>query len=174
MDRADRPPLLRGGWAPGCLSRVRTHAPAPLASVGPTILLKRGEPVSISVANELPEATSVHWHGIEPESYFDGVPGYAGTGKRIAPIIAPGSTFAARFTPPRSGTFMYHSHVDELRQQQAGLTGALLVVDDPAAFDPVHDHVFVQAVPRPARQAHAEDAAWSCWLRWRLHERVSS
>ena len=119
-----------------------------LSAVGPTILLKRGEPVSIAVVNELPEPTSVHWHGIELESYFDGVPGYAGQGKRIAPVIAPGATFEARFTPPRSGTFMYHSHVDELRQQQAGLTGALLVLDDPSAYDPEHDIVLVVTVPR--------------------------
>src|SRR5262249_15450739 len=32
---------------------------------GPTIVLERAEPVSITVVNELPEATSVHWHGIE-------------------------------------------------------------------------------------------------------------
>lgn len=119
-----------------------------LSAVGPTILLKRGEPVSIAVVNELPDPTSVHWHGIELESYFDGVPGFAGQGKRIAPVIAPGATFEARFTPPRSGTFMYHSHVDELRQQQAGLTGALLVLDDPSAYDPEHDIVLVVTVPR--------------------------
>ena len=124
------------------------HRSHPLSAVGPTILLKRGEPVSIAVVNELPEPTSVHWHGIELESYFDGVPGYAGNGKRIAPAIAPRTTFEARFTPPRSGTFMYHTHVDELRQQQAGLAGALLVLDDPSAFDPEHDIVLVVTVPR--------------------------
>ncbi|MDB4881678.1 MAG: multicopper oxidase type 3 [Gemmatimonadetes bacterium] len=115
---------------------------------GPTILLARGEPVSITVVNRLPEATSVHWHGIELESYFDGVAGFAGQGRHIAPAIAPGDSFEARFTPPRSGTFMYHPHADELRQQQAGMAGALLVVDAPAAFDSVHDIVVMLTVPR--------------------------
>jgi manganese oxidase len=115
---------------------------------GPTILLKRDEPVSITVVNRLPEATAVHWHGIELESYFDGVAGFAGHGHHIAPAITPGDSFEARFTPPRSGTFMYHPHADELRQQQAGLTGALLVLDDPAAFDSSHDVVVLLTVPR--------------------------
>jgi FtsP/CotA-like multicopper oxidase with cupredoxin domain len=122
-------------------------ANAPLLP-GPTILLKRGEPVSITVVNRLPEATAVHWHGIELESYFDGVAGYAGHGRRIAPAIAPGDSFEARFTPPRSGTFMYHPHADEVRQQQAGLSGVLLVVDDPTAYDPSHDIVLLLTVPR--------------------------
>ena len=90
---------------------------------GPTIVLERGKPVSITVKNELREATAVHWHGIELESYFDGVAGFSGSGTHIAPAIAPGDSFVARFTPPRSGTFMYHPHADETRQQQAGLSG---------------------------------------------------
>ena len=115
---------------------------------GPTILLKRGEPVAITVVNHLSEPTAVHWHGIELESYFDGVADFAGSGKHIAGAIAPNDSFEARFTPPRSGTFMYHPHADEVRQQQAGLTGALLVVDDPAAYDPVHDILVLLTVPR--------------------------
>jgi FtsP/CotA-like multicopper oxidase with cupredoxin domain len=115
---------------------------------GPTLILERGKPVSITVVNRLPEATAVHWHGIELESYFDGVAGYAGNGRHVAPAIAPGDSFEARFTPPRSGTFMYHPHADEVRQQQAGLSGVLLVVDDPKAFDPSHDIVMLLTVPR--------------------------
>lgn len=121
---------------------------APPMLPGPTILLKRGEPVSITVVNQLREATAVHWHGIELESYFDGVADFAGSGTHIAHAIAPKDSFEARFTPPRSGTFMYHPHADEVRQQQAGLTGALLVVDDPASYDPTHDIVLLLTVPR--------------------------
>jgi FtsP/CotA-like multicopper oxidase with cupredoxin domain len=115
---------------------------------GPTIVLKRGEPVSITVENRLPEPTGVHWHGIELESYFDGVPGFSGGADRLTPSIMPGQSFEARFTPPRAGTFIYHSHADELRQQQAGLTGALIVVDDPASYDPTHDIVVLVSAPR--------------------------
>jgi manganese oxidase len=115
---------------------------------GPTILLKRGEPVAITVVNALQEPTAVHWHGIELESYYDGVAGFAGEGTHIAPAIAPGGSFEARFTPPRSGTFIYHTHIDEVRQQAAGLYGALLVVDSPSAYDPRHDLIFMVSVPR--------------------------
>jgi FtsP/CotA-like multicopper oxidase with cupredoxin domain len=120
---------------------------------GPVILLKRGEPVRITVANELAERTSVHWHGIELDSYADGIADFSGHPGRIAPSIAPGDSFEARFTPPRSGTFMYHPHADEVRQQQAGLSGALLVVDDPAAYDPSRDIVFLTTVPRRNAEA---------------------
>jgi FtsP/CotA-like multicopper oxidase with cupredoxin domain len=73
---------------------------------------------------------------------------FAGSGTHIAPAIAPGDSFVARFTPPRSGTFMYHPHADELRQQHAGMSGALLVVDEPGRFDPSHDIVLLIATPR--------------------------
>jgi FtsP/CotA-like multicopper oxidase with cupredoxin domain len=99
------------------------------AGVGfsPAIVLYRAEPVSIMVVNHLTEPTAVHWHGIELESYFDGVAGFSGAGARLAPIIAPHDSFEVLMTPPRSGTFIYHSHVDEPRQQRAGLAGPLIV-----------------------------------------------
>ena len=121
---------------------------APPLLPGPTIVLERGKPVSITVVNRLREPTAVHWHGIELESYFDGVADFSGRGARIAKAIAPGDSFVARFTPPRSGTFMYHPHADETRQQQAGLSGTLLVVDDLARFDSAHDKTVLLTVPR--------------------------
>lgn len=127
---------------------ARSTPPAPPFLPGPTLLLERGQPVSITVENRLPEPTAVHWHGIELESYYDGVAGYAGEGARVAPAIAPGGSFEARFTPPRAGTFIYHTHLDDTRQQQAGLSGPLLVVDDPASFNPERDIVVMTSVPR--------------------------
>jgi len=120
---------------------------------GPTLVLKRGEPVDVTVVNELPEPTAVHWHGIELDSYFDGVPGFAGDMTRTAPSIPPGGTFEALFTPPRSGTFIYHAHMDDRRQQQAGLVGPLLVVDSPSSYDPTHDLVLLVTAPRKAADA---------------------
>ena len=124
-----------------------TPARGPLLP-GPTIMLERGKPVSITVVNRLPEPTAVHWHGIELESYFDGVADFSGAGQRIAKAIAPGDSFVARFTPPRAGTFMYHPHADETRQQQAGLAGTLLVLDSLSRFDAEHDRVLLLTVPR--------------------------
>jgi len=114
---------------------------------GPPIVLTRGEPVSITVVNRTPEPTAVHWHGIELESYFDGVAGFSGSAARVAPIIAAGDSFEARFTPPRAGTFIYHTHVDELRQQPAGLAGALIVLEPGARYDPTTDLTVLVSSP---------------------------
>ena len=135
------------------LDEASDSAARPSLIPGPTIWLKRGQPVAINVVNELPEATAVHWHGIELDSYFDGVAGFGGQGKHIAPVIAPNDSFVARFTPPRSGTFIYHPHADEVRQQKAGLSGALLVVDDPATYDRSHDLVVMVSTPRLRAEA---------------------
>jgi hypothetical protein len=107
----------------------------------PTIELSRGEPVAITVVNQLGEPLSVHWHGIEIESYFDGVAGFSGSDARPAPLIAPADSFEAHLRPPRSGTFIYHSHVDEPRHHRAGLAGALIVRDG-APVAPPTEHVF--------------------------------
>jgi FtsP/CotA-like multicopper oxidase with cupredoxin domain len=121
--------------------------------VSPPLFLTRGDPVAITVVNRLREPTAVHWHGIELESYYDGVPGFSGSPARLSPVIAPGDSFVARFTPPRAGTFMYHSHVDEPRTHQAGLVGAL-IVREPGDGDN-DDHVFVIKTARAGRGEEA-------------------
>jgi FtsP/CotA-like multicopper oxidase with cupredoxin domain len=95
---------------------------------GSTLVLQQGEPTQITVINRARHATAVHWHGIELESYYDGVAGWSGADARTAPLIAPGDSFAVRLTPPRSGTFIYHTHADDLAQMTGGLYGAFLVV----------------------------------------------
>jgi FtsP/CotA-like multicopper oxidase with cupredoxin domain len=57
--------------------------------------------------------------------------------------IAPRDSFVAEFTPPRSGTFIYHSHLNEGVQINSGMYGAMVVVDDPAKFDAEHDKVIL-------------------------------
>ncbi|HEY8175241.1 MAG TPA: multicopper oxidase domain-containing protein [Gemmatimonadaceae bacterium] len=114
--------------------------------VGPPLVLTRGEPVSITVINRTPEPSSVHWHGIELESYFDGVPGFSGMKPQLAPLIAPADSFEVRFTPPRSGTFIYHTHVNEKRQHRAGLAGPLLVVEK-GKYDPSKDVTVIVSSP---------------------------
>ena len=115
--------------------------------VGPPIVITRGEPVRITVVNTLDVPTSVHWHGIELDSYFDGVAGFSGAGTHLAPLIAPGDSFVVRFTPPRAGTFIYHTHVDETRQQLAGLAGPLIVLEPGESFDSSRDHTFIIGTP---------------------------
>ena len=125
-------------------------APVPDSGMGvaPPIVLTRGEPVRITVVDALPVPTAVHWHGIELESYYDGVPGFSGDGARLTPIIAPGDSFEVRFTPPRAGTFIYHTHADEERQQLAGLAGPIVVLEPGARFDPATDIPVMISTPR--------------------------
>jgi FtsP/CotA-like multicopper oxidase with cupredoxin domain len=106
--------------------------------------------VEIRVLNHLDEATSVHWHGIELESYFDGVSGWSGVEGSLSPAVAPGDSFMVRFTPPRAGTFIYHSHFSEDRQLAAGMYGALLVLPPGTRFDPATDHSWVVGHVDPA------------------------
>jgi FtsP/CotA-like multicopper oxidase with cupredoxin domain len=110
---------------------------------GPTLVLTRGRPTDITVVNRLKEPTAVHWHGIELESYSDGVAGWSGMSRRVAPSIAPGDSFVARLTLPRAGTFIYHTHLGDLAQLTAGLYGAIVVLEPGARFDPRTDHVVV-------------------------------
>jgi FtsP/CotA-like multicopper oxidase with cupredoxin domain len=143
----------RRGVAPRALGYVlqsdnRIPAVDSVELPGSVIVLTKNEPTDITVVNRLDEPTSVHWHGIELDSYYDGVAGFGGHPGHISPEIAPNDSFVARFTPPRSGTFMYHPHVNEFRQQQAGLDGALLVVDAPAVRDSTTDIAWLVTTPR--------------------------
>jgi hypothetical protein len=113
------------------------------AAIGPPIILTRGVSAAIDVTNALNEPTAVHWHGIElADSYYDGVMGVSGYGKRVAPMIETGQTFQARLTPPRAGTFIYHTHMDDVWQLRGGLAGPLIVLEPGTKFDPSSDHVF--------------------------------
>jgi manganese oxidase len=97
---------------------------------GPTLELTRGKRVAITIVNQSHEAAAVHWHGIELESYPDGVPGWSGSGTNTIPFIMPGDSLTVRFTAPRAGTFMYHSHSNEMQQISSGLYGAMIVRDE--------------------------------------------
>ncbi|MEP6918594.1 MAG: multicopper oxidase domain-containing protein, partial [Acidobacteriota bacterium] len=115
----------------------------PATAPGPALLPTRGEPVEITVVNQLKHSTSVHWHGIELASYYDGVPHWDGDDRRRTPSIEPKQRFVARFTPPRAGTFMYHTHFNDFVQLSSGLYGVLIVTEPGAPVDPAIDHTFI-------------------------------
>jgi hypothetical protein len=110
---------------------------------GPTLFLERGRPARITVINRLNTPTAIHWHGMEIDSYPDGVPGWSGIGDKLAPAIQPADSFVAEFTPPRAGTFIYHSHMNELMQTNSGMYGALIVTDSAHPFDPRIDKMIL-------------------------------
>jgi FtsP/CotA-like multicopper oxidase with cupredoxin domain len=117
--------------------------PIRLPLPGPTLVLEKGEPVVINIVNSSHEPAAVHWHGIELESYPDGVPGWSGEGDRILPSIPAGDSLTIKFTPPRAGTFMYHSHFNEMQQISSGLYGPIVVLEPGEEFDPEADRVLV-------------------------------
>jgi FtsP/CotA-like multicopper oxidase with cupredoxin domain len=88
---------------------------------GPTIEAVQGDRVRIYVTNKLPEATTVHWHGLIVPSGMDGVSGIS------QPPIGVGETFVYEFTLLQHGTFMYHSHHDSMTQEALGLTGMFII-----------------------------------------------
>lgn len=110
---------------------------------GSVLVVTRNEPTDITIVNRLREATSIHWHGIELESLFDGVAGWSGSPSLLATTIAPNDSFVARLTLPRAGTFMYHTHLNDIEQLTSGLYAPMIVLEPGKKFDPATDHVFI-------------------------------
>ena len=106
--------------------------------VGPPLILNRGQQVSVMLINRIGEPTSMHWHGIELDNGYDGVPGVSGIRPAVLHPIPTNDSLDVRMAPPRAGTFMYHSHYNDARQQRAGLVGPLIVVE-PGRWDPTKD-----------------------------------
>jgi FtsP/CotA-like multicopper oxidase with cupredoxin domain len=138
----------RRGRAPRALGYVlqrgpRAPAPDSVGTGSSLLVLTRNEPTDIVVVNRLPEPAAIHWHGIELESYSDGVAGWSGSGSHLAPSIQPGDSFVAHLTLPRAGTFIYHTHMNDVEQLTSGLYGGIVVLEPGRRFDPRHDHVYV-------------------------------
>ena len=128
--------FVRGGSAEEA-QRDSFHAP------GPTLELVRGRRVAITIVNQMHESLAVHWHGIELESFPDGVPGWSGAGSTTMPHVMPGDSITVRFTPPRAGTFMYHSHANEMQQISSGLYGAIIVREPGTTADSRSDRLLM-------------------------------
>lgn len=137
----------RRGRAPRALGYVLQTSGVPASDSveipGSVLWLRRDEPTDVAVINRLREPAAIHWHGIELESYSDGVAGWSGSRHQLAPSIAPNDSFVARLTLPRAGTFIYHTHLNDLEQVTSGLYGALVVVDPATPMDLRTDHLYV-------------------------------
>ncbi|MDP3064889.1 MAG: copper oxidase [Chloroflexota bacterium] len=89
---------------------------------GPTIRVTEGDTVRVVLRNELPQPTSVHWHGLHVPNAMDGVAGVT------QKAVEPGESFTYEFTASHAGTFMYHSHGPFSREQiDRGLYGTLII-----------------------------------------------
>ncbi|MFF3968991.1 multicopper oxidase family protein [Streptomyces rubiginosohelvolus] len=96
---------------------------------GREVRVTAGDTLALTLANHLPQPTSLHWHGLALRNDMDGVPGLTQRD------IAPGAEFAYRFAVPHPGTYWFHPHSGV--QQDRGLYAPLIVEDpkEPLAYD---------------------------------------
>ncbi|MEU3447809.1 multicopper oxidase family protein [Streptomyces thermolilacinus] len=96
---------------------------------GKEVRVTAGDTLALTLANHLPRATSLHWHGLALRNDMDGVPGLTQRD------IAPGTEFTYRFAVPHPGTYWFHPHSGT--QQDRGLYAPLIVEDpkEPLAYD---------------------------------------
>jgi manganese oxidase len=89
---------------------------------GPTIQVEPGDTVSVVLHNQLPEATTIHFHGITGPQSIDGTPYISQS------PVEPGQTYTYRWTVSKTPEVgMYHSHFDAVNQVPDGMAGAFLV-----------------------------------------------
>lgn len=113
---------------------------------GPLLVVRQGEQTEIAITNNTKEVTAIHWHGLEIESYYDGVPHWGGLGGRRAPALEPGKTFTVRLVPVRAGSFMYHTHWHDVAQLTGGIHGPMVVLPAGGRFDAATDKSFLLSV----------------------------
>lgn len=104
---------------------------------GPEIRVEEGERVRITVENDLPDETSIHWHGmaLPGANAMDGVPGVT------QPPIEPGEEFVYEFDVTPTGTHWYHSHVG--LQLDRSLLGPLIVEEDNPHVEHDREHMII-------------------------------
>lgn len=88
---------------------------------GPTIECTQGDRIRVILKNELPEPTSIHWHGLEVPNDMDGAAGHTEL------PTAPGKTRIYEFTVHQVGTYMYHPGYNMMKQDGIGLGGFLVI-----------------------------------------------
>ncbi len=132
--------------AAGAYARFRPHPTAPkemLAwgyngiSPGPTLEATEGDRVRVVFRNELPEPTSIHWHGLLLPYAQDGADGF-NSWNADRPVL-PGESRTYEFTLYQSGTLLYHRGFNVMKQDGLGLSGLFVIhpKDDPQPPD--HD-----------------------------------
>lgn len=105
-------------------------------AVGPVIRVTEGERVQLKLINNLPDPSTIHWHGVLVPIEMDGVPNMP------LPPVAPGESFTYDFTAYPSGTYWYHPHV--AHQLDRGLTGAFIIdPPDPTSHTGPYDREYV-------------------------------
>jgi len=134
-------------------------APAPAASglspdtwiynervPGAGLRVAEGDVVEVELANDLPQETTVHWHGLPVANPMDGVPGVT------QQPVGSGESFTYRFRAEPAGTYFFHSHAG--LQPDRGLLAPLIVeeADPHVAYDREYTVVlddYLDSAPQP-------------------------
>lgn len=103
---------------------------------GPKLEVNLGDKIKVNFKNELPQETTLHWHGVRVPNAMDGVPGVT------QEPIKSGESFVYEFIPKDAGTFWFHPHVRTSEQLGRGLYGTL-VVKDPNEYTYKQDELWV-------------------------------
>lgn len=91
--------------------------------LGPTLFLNKGDSITLNVQNNLPEVTTIHWHGLHVSPQNDGGP------HTTIPI---GTTWSPHFTVlDHAATYWYHPHLHEHTADHVtkGMAGFIIVRD---------------------------------------------
>ena len=90
---------------------------------GPTLIMKKGDNVTLNVTNGLSEETTTHWHGMHLPAEMDGGP---------MQVISVGDTWSPHFkVMNNAATFWYHPHMHKTTQKQLALgAGGFIFVQD--------------------------------------------
>jgi len=112
-------------YVPGVRAQVWAYRDGALAGSvgsvpGPMLQAQQGDLVIVHVRNELPEPTTVHWHGLRLPAEQDG-------STAVQRAIRPGDSFDYRFAAIDAGTFWYHPHVNAAEQVEKGLYAPMIV-----------------------------------------------
>jgi len=103
---------------------------------GPEIRVTEGDKVRVILTNNLPESTTIHFHGLTIPNPMDGV------GNITQPPVKPGQTFVYEFVARPRGTHMYHSHIHSFPQVTKGLLGPFIIEPKDKSSYPKYDREY--------------------------------
>jgi FtsP/CotA-like multicopper oxidase with cupredoxin domain len=135
---------------------LENKKPSPGFRPGAPLILKQYQTTNITLKNHMSLPTSVHWHGLEIDSWSDGVPNWSASDGRSSPIIEPGEEFTYKLSLMRAGTFVYHSHLDDIHQLTKGLYGPLIVIGENEIYNPDLDHYYILGWKNPDADSQEE------------------
>jgi len=121
--------------------------------------VRQGETVRVRLENDLPQPTTIHWHGIRIDNAMDGVAGLT------QPAVEPGGSFDYAFKVPDAGTFWYHPHNLSWEQVARGLYGPL-IVDEPDPPEVDQDIALVFDDWRLDETGQIHEASFAAMMDW--------